>query len=420
MAEALIPTLDEPIRRALGCDTTTPIALLSSGGGGPHARTSTLVEVERAVHAGSGQGTRLLDTLSTPASDGAGGWIASLSYGLGATIEPSARASTTPHASPFGDGTLLRARRVHAFDHERRSWTSAGLPPIAELPGLRGGWIEPRTSDADYARAVTRVREFIRAGDIFQANIARAWTGFVPMPMRDWALGVLDRIPARYGAYAELGPGRAVLSVSPELFLSVDPRTRTVRTRPIKGTRAADGCADELERCDKERAELHMIVDLMRNDLGRVCTIGSVRVSEPRSIERHPTVQHAVAEVSGTLRHGIGHAALLRATFPPGSVTGAPKIRAMQIIDELEPFSRGPYCGALGWLGDDGAVALNVAIRTFGLEEAEGGTRLSYWTGCGIVADSDPDRECRESHEKAAVALLAVGTQRLAAGPVGH
>ena len=168
---------------------------------------------------------------------------------------------------------------------------------------------------------------------------------------------------------AELGAGRAVLSVSPELFLSVDAHSRSVRTRPIKGTRAADGCAAELERCDKERAELHMIVDLMRNDLGRVCSIGSVRVSEPRSIERHPTVQHAVAEVSGTLRPGIGHAELLRATFPPGSVTGAPKVRAMQIIDELEPFARGPYCGALGWLGDDGAVALNVAIRTFGLEE---------------------------------------------------
>jgi para-aminobenzoate synthetase component 1 len=273
------------------------------------------------------------------------------------------------------------------------------------VPGTLG----PETDDASFMDAVVRTREFIRAGDIFQANVARRWTGSVPMPMRAWALGVLDRLPARYGAYAELGGGRAVLSVSPELFLSVDAATREVRTRPIKGTRAAGASTDEFERCDKERAELHMIVDLMRNDLGRVCSIGSVRVSEPRTIELHPTVQHAVAEVSGRLRPGVGHAGLLRATFPPGSVTGAPKVRAMQVIDGLEPFSRGPYCGALGWLGDDGAVALNVAIRTFALEEAgDGTTRLTYWTGCGIVADSDPARECRESHEKAAIALLAV------------
>lgn len=412
MAVALSPALDEPIRRAFGCEPTTPLALLSSGGGGPHARTSTLVEIAGSIHAADGMGERLLEALAAPAPNEGSGWIASLSYGLGATIEPTARAAVERRASPFGDGTLLRARRVHTFDHEERAWTSEGLPPSAEVPAPRAGTLAPHTSDADFANAVMRVRESIRAGDIFQANIARAWTGFVPMPMRAWALGVLERIPARYGAYAELGSGRAVLSVSPELFLSVEARSRLVRTRPIKGTRAADGCAAELERCDKERAELHMIVDLMRNDLGRVCSIGTVRVSAPRSIERHPTVQHAVAEVSGTLRPGIGHAELLRATFPPGSVTGAPKIRAMQIIDELEPFARGPYCGALGWLGDDGAVALNVAIRTFGLEEVEGGTRLTYWTGCGIVADSDPLRECRESHEKAAVALLAVGTSR--------
>ncbi|MBM4051206.1 MAG: anthranilate synthase component I family protein [Planctomycetes bacterium] len=417
MAVVVSSSLDEPIRRACGCAATRPLAILSSGGGGPHARTSTLVEVEQTVHAATGMGERLLNTLQVSERREGGGWIASLSYGLGATIEPTARAAGVRHESPFGDGTMLRARCVHAFDHEQRAWTSPGLPPIAELPATRAGTLEPQTSDADYAAAILRVRELIRAGDIFQANIARAWMGFVPMPMRAWALGVLDRIPARYGAYAELGSGRAVLSVSPELFLSVDACTRTVRTRPIKGTRASDGCAHELERCDKERAELHMIVDLMRNDLGRVCSIGSVRVSEPRSIERHPTVQHAVAEVSGTLRPGIGHAELLRATFPPGSVTGAPKVRAMQIIDELEPFERGPYCGALGWLGDDGAVVLNVAIRTFALQEVKGGTQLMYWTGCGIVADSDPTRECRESHEKAAVALLAVGTRRLPGDP---
>ncbi|MBM4110134.1 MAG: anthranilate synthase component I family protein [Phycisphaerae bacterium] len=416
MAVAAEPTLDEPIRRAFGCSPSRPLALLSSGGGGPHARTSTLVEVERTVHASAGMGQRLFDALATVPHTADGGWIASLSYGLGATIEPMARAGARPE-SPFGDGTLLRARHTHAFDHEHRTWSSAELPPLATLPESRAGTLEPQTSDADFARAVARVREYVRAGDIFQANIARIWSGFVPMPMRAWALGVLDRVPARYGAYAELSPGRAVLSVSPELFLAVDAQARSVRTRPIKGTRGADGCADELERCDKERAELHMIVDLMRNDLGRVCSIGSVRVSEPRSIERHPTVQHAVAEVSGTLRPGVGHAELLRATFPPGSVTGAPKVRAMQIIDELEPFSRGPYCGALGWLGDDGAVALSVAIRTFALEEVDGGTRLTYWTGCGIVADADPMRECLESHEKAAVALLAVGTGRVSAGP---
>lgn len=408
MAVALSPSLDEPLLRAFGCGAGIPIAVLSSGGGGPHARRSMLVEVSETIHAADGRGLDLLDRLDAPTPDGAGGWIASLSYGLGATIEPAARSRARP-ASAFGDGTILRAARVHRFDHEERSWTTTGLPPAAAIPDAVPGTLGPETDDASFMDAVVRTREFIRAGDIFQANVARRWTGSVPMPMRAWALGVLDRLPARYGAYAELGGGRAVLSVSPELFLSVDAATREVRTRPIKGTRAAGASTDEFERCDKERAELHMIVDLMRNDLGRVCSIGSVRVSEPRTIELHPTVQHAVAEVSGRLRPGVGHAGLLRATFPPGSVTGAPKVRAMQVIDGLEPFSRGPYCGALGWLGDDGAVALNVAIRTFALEEAgDGTTRLTYWTGCGIVADSDPARECRESHEKAAIALLAV------------
>jgi len=138
-----------------------------------------------------------------------------------------------------------------------------------------------------------------------------------------------------------------------------------VTTRPIKGTRPrAAGMEEELRHSLKDQAELNMIVDLERNDLGRVCEIGSVRVIEPRVIEAHPTVYHGVATIEGQLRDDVTFADLLRATFPSGSVTGAPKIRAMQIIDELEPCARGPYCGAIGYLAADGSMQFNVAIRT--------------------------------------------------------
>ncbi len=176
-------------------------------------------------------------------------------------------------------------------------------------------------------------------------------------------------------------------------------------TRPIKGTRPlAPGMEDELRRSIKDQAELHMIIDLERNDLGRVCETGSVRVTQPRVIEAHPTVYHGVASVEGVLRREIDLPALLKATFPGGSITGAPKIRAMQIIDELEPVARGPYCGAVGTISA-GRIELNVAIRTMVIQR--GTAHLSV--GGGIVADSSPAPEYDETLTKARAMLAGLG-----------
>lgn len=213
-------------------------------------------------------------------------------------------------------------------------------------------------------------------------------------------------------------PFRAMLSLSPELFLEYDASSRRVITRPMKGTRpCVPGAYEELEASAKDRAELAMIVDLMRNDIGRVCSFGSVQVDVPRSIERHDNaaggVWQAIAQISGTLRSGLDAADLIAATFPAGSVTGAPKIRAMQIIDELEPTCRGIYCGSAIHIREDGSVKLNVAIRTALIESDSAcgdspapdhlrGT-LRYSVGAGIVADSVPASEWQETLVKAGV-----------------
>jgi para-aminobenzoate synthetase component 1 len=229
--------------------------------------------------------------------------------------------------------------------------------------------------------------------------------------------------------------------MSPELFLEFDAATRRVTTRPMKGTRPGNADPAELEASPKDRAELNMIIDLMRNDLGRVCRFGSVRVESVRTIEGHgqsspphlltcspaheppsrnrsPALWQATGTVTGELHEGLDACDLLGAAFPPGSVTGAPKIRAMQIIDELEPVARGPYCGCIGWIGDDGSAAFSVAIRT-ALITGTAGDRspdwiedgvLDYSVGAGIVADSDPESEWRETLDKAGV--LEVGAER--------
>jgi para-aminobenzoate synthetase component 1 len=217
--------------------------------------------------------------------------------------------------------------------------------------------------------------------------------------------------PATYGALLDYGT-HALVCNSPELFLRVTrlpDGNRRVVTRPIKGTRPRGAGMDEqLRRSAKDEAELNMIVDLERNDLGRVCAIGSVKVTQPRAIEAHPTVYHGVATVEGILRPDVTFAGLLRATFPGGSVTGAPKIRAMEIIDELEPSRRGPYCGAIGYLDSDGTIEFNVAIRTMTVTE-DGLVHVPV--GGGIVADSDPATEYEETLVKARAMLAALGAE---------
>ena len=255
-----------------------------------------------------------------------------------------------------------------------------------------------------YMQAVSRVVKYIEAGDVFQVNISQQFA--VPFNSSPWQ--VADRLreatPARFGACLDFGD-HAIVSNSPELFFEIDAG-RVIRTRPIKGTRpVGPGMERELLDSEKDRAELNMIVDLERNDLGRICATGSVQVEQERTVEAHPTVYHGVATVAGRLRSDVGFTDVLRAMFPGGSITGAPKIRAMQIIDELEPVQRGVYCGAIGYMAGGGRMQFNVAIRTIVI--SDGVARFSV--GGGIVADSDPSAEYEETIVKAKAMLDALG-----------
>jgi len=254
-----------------------------------------------------------------------------------------------------------------------------------------------------YLNAVAKVREYIVAGDIFQANLSQRFQA----PLREQPFDLYRRLrrrnPAPFAAYLAFDDV-TVLSASPERFLRLDPDGQ-VETRPIKGTRprglgpmhdAALGRA--LAESVKDRAENVMIVDLLRNDLSRVCRPGSVRVPELFALEQHPTVHHLVSTVLGDLEPGADAVDLVRAAFPGGSITGAPKVRAMEIIAELEPTRRGVYCGSIGYLSATGAMDTSIVIRTFVLRDGE----LYFQAGGGIVADSDPELEYRETLDKAA------------------
>jgi para-aminobenzoate synthetase component 1 len=315
-----------------------------------------------------------------------------------------------------GDRGRLRARidevraRIAAV---RAPGPVATTPPVAFRSGLaKSQWVE----------RVEAVRTAIAAGELYQANLTRRleapfagdpWPLFRRLRTGDPALfaGFLDLGPAPAGANAP----RALLSASPEPFLAATADGR-VATDPIKGTRPRGRTRDEdralareLLGSGKDQAENVMIVDVLRNDLGRVCVAGSVRVPRLCRLERTAAVQHLVTTVTGQLRPGLDPLHLLAASFPGGSITGAPKIRAMQLIETLEPVRRGPYTGALAWIGPDGAMGSSILIRTFVAD----GERLTLHVGGGITWRSDPEGEWEETVAKARGPLGAIGAREV-------
>ena len=271
-------------------------------------------------------------------------------------------------------------------------------------------WLHADFTPAEYRAAVASVIEYILAGDIFQANLTQRFTApFSGDPLR--LLAAVERTaPAPLGAYLRHDEVQ-LFSASPERFLRYDPRSRTVETRPIKGTRRRDAeprrdadLARELAASEKDRAENVMIVDLLRNDLSRVCEAGSVTVEALCRLESHATVHHLVSVITGRLRAGNDAFDLLAAAYPGGSVTGAPKLRAMAILAELERVRRGIYCGAIGWLGLDGGLDFNLAIRTIIVKDGV----AAIHAGGGVTARSDPEEEYRETLDKARALIAAL------------
>lgn len=281
-------------------------------------------------------------------------------------------------------------------------------------PSARAGEVVAE-DPAAHREAIGRALEAIAAGEIYQVNLARAWRARFEGDAIALFLAMRDASPVPFGAYVE-GASWAVLARTMERFLRFDARDRSISTRPIKGTIARAGDDDALEaetlRADaKERAEHAMIVDLMRNDLGRVAEVGTMRIEDVMQVEPYAGLSHLVSTVRATVREGVQLEDILAATFPPGSITGAPKLRAMEIIEALERDARGVYCGAIGHVDRAGGLSLAVAIRTATIEEGE----LTYSAGGGLVEASRIEREIEETELKARVLVDALATLEHAA-----
>jgi len=320
-------------------------------------------------------------------------------------------------ASSQVDSDDRRARRRMGDVLERVRAFAAGTVSLGSNEAEPPGAFVSGTSRAAWIGRVEAIRAAIGRGEIYQANLTRRLEA--PFSGDPWPLFRRLRTgdPALFAGYLDLGPSpatgapRALLSASPEPFLSIDGH-RTVSTDPIKGTRPRGRTRDEdralareLRGSPKDQAENVMIVDVLRNDLGRVCEPGSVRVPRLLRLERTAAVQHLVTTVTGHLRPGVDAFDLLAAAFPGGSITGAPKIRAMELIERLEPVRRGPYCGAMAWLGPDGRMGSSILIRTFVAD----GERLTLHVGGGITWRSDPEAEWDETVAKARGPLSSLG-----------
>ena len=369
-----------------------------------------------------------------------GGLVGYLGYESVRYFEPTLKPKMTRRdprpPSPVPDGIYLLADTIVAFDHARRSIflianvldgdvdaANHKLDQIAErigqpLPPPHKPEVEPSeirsnmTRDA-YETIVSDAKEHIAAGDIFQVVLSQRFTRETNVEPFDVYRAVRRLNPSPYMFFFDFGPvdGEPLFIVgsSPEMFVRLEGRTASLR--PIAGTRPRGGDADadaslakELLADPKERAEHVMLVDLGRNDLGRVCEYGTVKVSDFFTIERYSHVMHIVSHVEGTLRRGLTAFDLVRAAFPAGTVSGAPKVRAMEIISDLEPDARGAYAGMIGYFGFDGAMDTCLAIRTM----VARGRTVSVQAGAGIVADSDPATEFQETVNKASAMLRAI------------
>ncbi len=328
-----------------------------------------------------------------------GKWLAGyISYEAGYALEPKL-AGLMPAADPTRP---LLAFGVFAGPSDPAQVLAEAK---AEARGVAVAALEPAINRAEYGAAMDRVMSYIAAGDCYQINLT--------FPLRTRllqgsALGLYAALRARqavgHGAYLDLGVGPVLVSRSPELFLRTTAAGR-IEARPMKGTAPRDAdpvrdaeLAEALRGSPKDQAENLMIVDLLRNDISRVAQIGSVKVPELFAVEHYATVHQMVSRVVGQLIEAPSMTALMPALFPCGSITGAPKIRAMQIIHEVEPFPRGVYCGAMGWMAPDGASSFNVAIRTLSVFP-DGAIELNV--GGGVVQDSTPDGEWEEALWKA-------------------
>lgn len=354
-----------------------------------------------------------------------GGWFIYLGYELAHWLEPSVPLAAKPHGLPVALAERCPAAVIHDHLEGASWWVEEGdearlwprfmedcaalqpAPPPASLPALT---LEEDAPQA-FLDGVRRIREYILAGDIFQANLSRAWRGRFAKPVEaaDLFQRLVHNNPGPFAALSRIDD-QAIVSSSPERLVCA--RHGVVQTRPIAGTRrrGADEHEDAALKAElivhpKERAEHIMLLDLERNDLGRVSRPGSVQVDECMVIETYRHVHHIVSNVRGELRPEVTPGQLLAALFPGGTITGCPKVRCMQILAELEGCARGPYTGSLGYLNRDGSLDTNILIRTLHLD----GQGFTLRAGAGIVADSEPEAELAETRAKARGLLRALG-----------
>lgn len=363
-----------------------------------------------------------------------GGALGFLGYELGGWLErlPPPRAGLSLPTMAIGIYDTVAAfdagrNEAWIISHDESGkraealWQRLSTAP-RRLPELnwaaRGGW-QPELARSEAELRIRKIIDYIFAGDIFQANFTQRFSACRPAGLDDFTLYRRLRAlaPAPFAAFLRCG-GAALLGASPERFLRLD-RGGNAEAQPIKGTRPRDpdpirdaALAQALRESAKDHAENLMIVDLMRNDLSRVCAPGSVKVPGLCELESFATVHHLTSTVTGRLRPSAGAVDLLRACFPGGSVTGAPKIRAMEIIHELEPARRGAYCGCYGWIGFDGAMDMSMTIRTLTALGTVAGDMILAQAGGGIVADSDPAAEYEEAMVKIAPLLRALTGER--------